>query len=161
MNGKQRRHLFFPVDAEQAPTHVTPSMARLSSVGSNWKIFKGVYWEYETKTGAALNGGKKKNPPKTPTFSQEFHVCSGYWRQFKTFPTFAITPCKHFPSSPESSAIGSQHSYVTWQTKKYFLPNQPSAALVRWLFPHFIPYNLQSLLLNVQTETANFLCYAS
>lgn len=105
--------------------------------------------------------GEKKNPPKPPTFSQEFHVCSGYWRQFKTFPTFAITPCKHFPSSPQSSALGSQHSHVTWQTKKYFLPNQPSAALVRWLFPHFIPYNLQSLLLKVQTENANFLCHAS
>lgn len=105
-------------------------------------------------------GKRKKKSPQNPNFQSRV---PRVFRILETiqFPTFAITPCKHFPSSPQSSAIGSQHSHVTWQTKKYFLPNQPSAALVRWLFPHFIPYNLQSLLLKLQTETANFLCHAS
>lgn len=111
--------------------------------GSNQKMLKGVYWQYE----AALNFKKIyiffKNSPQTLNF-QEVHLCSAYCRQFKTFPTFPITPCRYFQSSPQSSAIGNQHSHIPWHTKTYFLLNWLAAALARLVFLHLIPYNLCS-----------------
>lgn len=98
--------------------------------GSNQKVLKGVYCQYE----AALNLKKRVFffyiPPQTLSF-QEFHLSFGYCRQFKTFPIFPITPCRYFLSSLLSNAIGNQHSHIHRQTKKYFLPNKLATALVR------------------------------
>lgn len=139
INRKQRKELFLPAEAQPAPKSYHSTRGKtLSSVGSNQKILKGVYRQYETKPEAALNLKKKKSPPKHQSLVKSSTYVQGYWRQFKIFSTLSA-PCRRFSSSPRSSAIGSQHSHITWQTKKHFLPNQSSAALVRWLFLHLTP----------------------
>lgn len=96
-----------------------------------------------------------KNSPKTLNFLQ-FHLCFAYCNQFKTLRTFPITPCRYFPSSPQSSAIGNQHSHIPWQAKKYFLLNQLAAALVRLVFLHLITYNLCSWKFSLEKQLQIF-----